>query len=275
MVVQAGARAGRRGDLYPEQPWAVAAFRGNDLVTRPRRAPVLAVAMLASRRDASSASVLVWLGMLHYGVYNYAYYSFGGGLQLGLPAARRGVRRPRWPRCSCSATSIDAGRGRPRCRRRHPRRGSSRFSPRSSASRSLAAWGGLSVRFALTGDLPAGRHAALGGAPRLCHRPVPARAGVRRRRRPAVAPRAVGVGPCRRDQRERCGLPRRAVGGRRVPGGCRDRRHDLALTGRDRLGARLPGARPWPCSSGCSRRRTGPAHRVRRGSIRHLTSPRT
>jgi hypothetical protein len=76
MVLQAALGLADTG-LYPEQPWAVAAFRGNDLVTLLLAAPVLAVAMLASRRRQSSASVLVWLGMLHYGVYNYAYYAFG------------------------------------------------------------------------------------------------------------------------------------------------------------------------------------------------------
>ena len=63
--------------VYPEDTWAVAAFRGNDLVTLVLVAPVLTVALVASRRRPSSASVLVWLGMLFYGLYNYAYYSYG------------------------------------------------------------------------------------------------------------------------------------------------------------------------------------------------------
>ena len=63
--------------IYPEETWAVAAFRGNDLVTLGLVVPVLAVALVASRRRPSSASVLVWLGMLFYGLYNYAYYAFG------------------------------------------------------------------------------------------------------------------------------------------------------------------------------------------------------
>ena len=63
--------------IYPEEAWAVAAFRGNDLVTLVLVVPVLTVALVASRRRPSSASVLVWLGMLFYGLYNYAYYAFG------------------------------------------------------------------------------------------------------------------------------------------------------------------------------------------------------
>ena len=97
------------GGLYPEQPWAVAAFRGNDLVTLLLAAPVLAVALVASRRRESSASVLIWLGMLHYGVYNYAYYSFGAAFNsafllhvAALVASIGGLLM--------LATSIDAGR---------------------------------------------------------------------------------------------------------------------------------------------------------------------
>ncbi len=63
--------------IYPEQTWAVAALRGNDLVTLVLVVPVLTLALVASRRRPSSASVLVWLGMLFYGLYNFAYYSYG------------------------------------------------------------------------------------------------------------------------------------------------------------------------------------------------------
>ncbi|MDF3044076.1 MAG: hypothetical protein K0R30_304 [Ornithinibacter sp.] len=63
--------------IYPEETWAVAALRGNDLVTLVLVVPVLALALAASRLRPSSASVLVWLGMLLYGLYNFAYYSFG------------------------------------------------------------------------------------------------------------------------------------------------------------------------------------------------------
>src|SRR5689334_18812532 len=44
-------------DLYPEQVWAVAAFRGNDLVTLAVVVPALAVALYRSATRASAASV--------------------------------------------------------------------------------------------------------------------------------------------------------------------------------------------------------------------------
>jgi hypothetical protein len=152
MVVQSALGLAVSG-LYPEQTWAVAAFRGNDLVTLLVAAPALAVAMLASRHRASSASVLVWLGMLHYGVYNYAYYSFGAAFSpvfllhvAALVASIGGLLM--------LATSIDAGRA------AHGVAGGTRA--RVVAGFTLlvgvalvAAWGGLSMRFALTGALPA------------------------------------------------------------------------------------------------------------------------
>ena len=139
-------------DLYPEDTWAVAAFRGNDLVTLLVAAPVLGVAMTASRRRATSASVLVWLGMLHYGLYNYAYYSFGGAFSsvfllhvaafvasigglvmlassIAAPAAARGVVGGTRARVVAVFTTL-------------------------VGVALVGAWGGMSVRFALTGKLP-------------------------------------------------------------------------------------------------------------------------
>lgn len=151
MVLQAGLGLAV-GDLYPEQPWAVAAFRGNDLVTLVIAVPVLAVALVASRRRPSSASVLVWLGMLHYGVYNYAYYAFGGAFSsvfllhvAALVAAMAGLLM--------LVTSIDAGRaasGVAGGRRARVVAGFTTF----VGVALVAAWGGMSLRFALTGALP-------------------------------------------------------------------------------------------------------------------------
>jgi hypothetical protein len=151
MVVQAAAGLGV-GDLYPEQPWAVAAFRGNDLVTLLVAAPVLAVAMFASRRDPSSASVLVWLGMLHYGVYNYAYYAFGGAFSsvfllhvAALVASMAALLM--------LATSIDAGRAARGVAGGARARVVAVFTTLVGLAL-VTAWGGLSVRFAVTGELP-------------------------------------------------------------------------------------------------------------------------
>ena len=152
MVVQAALGLAVSG-LYPEQTWAVAAFRGNDLVTLLIAAPVLAIAMLASRRRESSASVLVWLGMLHYGVYNYAYYTFGAAFSsvfllhvAALVASIGGLLM--------LATSVDAGRA------AHGVAGGARGRVVAAFTTFVgvalvAAWGGISLRFAVTGALPA------------------------------------------------------------------------------------------------------------------------
>ena len=152
MVVQAALGLADTG-LYPEQPWAVAAFRGNDLVTLLLATPVLAAAMLASRRRQSSASVLVWLGMLHYGVYNYAYYSFGAAFSsafllhvAALVASIGGLLM--------LATSIDAGRAARDVATGTRARVVAAFTTAVGVAL-VAAWGGLSLRFATTGSLPA------------------------------------------------------------------------------------------------------------------------
>ena len=151
MVVQA-ALGLAVDDLYPEEPWAVAAFRGNDLVTLVLAAPVLAVALVVSRRRETSASVLVWLGMLHYGVYNYAYYSFGAAFSsafllhvAALVASIGGLLM--------LATSIDAGRAAQGVAGGARSRVVAAYTTVVGVAL-VAAWGGMSVRFALTGDLP-------------------------------------------------------------------------------------------------------------------------
>ena len=267
MVVQAGLGLAVSG-LYPEQPWAVAAFRGNDLVTLLVAAPVLAVALVASRRRESSASVLVWLGMLHYGVYNYAYYSFGAAFNsafllhvAALVASLGGLLM--------LATSIDAGRaargvvgdavaGRRGLRDRR----------RGRARRRL----GRAVAALRPDRRPAHeRHASLGRAPRLRHRPVAAGARVRRRRGAALVPPGVGLGARRGHQRQRSGVPRRAVGGRRFPGGCRDRR---ARPGSPpwRSARSSPASPPrWPCSCDPNARRHQDRAAAPRAEQLHLT----
>ncbi len=151
MVVQSGLGLAV-SDLYPEEPWAVAAFRGNDLVTLLIAAPVLAVSLLASRRGESSASVLLWLAMVHYGVYNYAYYSFGAAfssaflLHVAAFVASMGA-------IVMLATSIDAVRAARGVAGGARSRVVAAFTTVVGLAL-LAAWGGLSLRFALTGDLP-------------------------------------------------------------------------------------------------------------------------
>lgn len=137
--------------LYPEQTWAVAALRGNDLVTLVLAVPLLAGATALSRRRPSTAAVVVWLGMLFYGVYNYAYYAFGAafsdvfllhvaalavsayallmlGTSVDADVVALGVRGGTWARVVAAFTTL-------------------------VGVALVGAWGTLSVRFALTGDL--------------------------------------------------------------------------------------------------------------------------
>ncbi|HEU0129742.1 MAG TPA: hypothetical protein VFQ85_01970 [Mycobacteriales bacterium] len=62
--------------FYTDGTWARSAFRGNDLATLAVAAPLLGTALAYSVRG-SLRGRLVTLGMLGYGVYNYAFYVFG------------------------------------------------------------------------------------------------------------------------------------------------------------------------------------------------------
>jgi len=75
MVVQAGVGL-VAPSVYRDAEWAKAAWFGNDLVTLLVAVPLLAGGLLLSRRGSRRAE-LVWLSMLGYALYNYAYYVFG------------------------------------------------------------------------------------------------------------------------------------------------------------------------------------------------------
>jgi len=62
--------------LYHDDAWGREAFRGGDVVTLALAAPMLAVSLLLVARGSRRA-VPVWIGMLLYAVYNYAYAVFG------------------------------------------------------------------------------------------------------------------------------------------------------------------------------------------------------
>lgn len=63
-------------DLYRDNAFATTAWRGTDLVTLAVAVPLLVAALILSLRGSFRAQ-LVWLGMLDYTLYNYAYYLFG------------------------------------------------------------------------------------------------------------------------------------------------------------------------------------------------------
>lgn len=62
--------------IYRDAEWAKAAWYGNDLVTLLVAVPLLVGALTLAARGSRRAE-LVWLSMLGYALYNYAYYVFG------------------------------------------------------------------------------------------------------------------------------------------------------------------------------------------------------
>lgn len=139
--------------LYPEETWAVAALRGNDLVTLVLVAPALAIAMVSSRRRPTSASVLIWLGLLFYGTYNYAYYAFGTAFNdvFLLHVAAFSASAAGLVLLGSSIDADEAARGIVGGTRARVVAG---FTTLVGLAL-LGAWGTISVRFAVTGDLPA------------------------------------------------------------------------------------------------------------------------
>jgi hypothetical protein len=63
-------------ELYRDSDFIRTAWFGNDLVTLLLVVPMLAVALYLARRGSGRAQ-LVWMGLLGYMVYNYAFYLFG------------------------------------------------------------------------------------------------------------------------------------------------------------------------------------------------------
>lgn len=63
--------------VYLDSVNVEAALRGGDLVNLAAAAPILLIAMWMARRRGSIRAQLVWLAMLAYTAYGYAYYVFG------------------------------------------------------------------------------------------------------------------------------------------------------------------------------------------------------
>lgn len=63
-------------DLYRDNALVASSWYGNDLVTLFVGAPLFVGALIGARRGSRRA-VLVWMGMLAYAFYNYAFYLFG------------------------------------------------------------------------------------------------------------------------------------------------------------------------------------------------------
>lgn len=63
-------------DLYRDNRFVTSGWFGNDLVTLFVASPTLVIALILSARG-SQRSQLVWLGMVNYTLYNFAFYLFG------------------------------------------------------------------------------------------------------------------------------------------------------------------------------------------------------
>ncbi len=76
------------GRVYPGQyrdaQWIRLTWFGNDWLTLAVAVPLLVASLLLSRRG-SVRGLLLWLGTLGYGAYNYAYYMLGAALNAFFP----------------------------------------------------------------------------------------------------------------------------------------------------------------------------------------------
>jgi hypothetical protein len=69
---------------YRDVAWIRATWFGNDLVTLLLAVPLLVTALVLVRRGSVRALIL-WLGLLGYSAYNYAYYMLGAALNAFFP----------------------------------------------------------------------------------------------------------------------------------------------------------------------------------------------
>ena len=136
--------------LYQEQPWAVAALRGNDLITLVVVAPAVGLALINHRR--SPRWTIVWLGGLLYGVYNFAYYAFGTSFNdvflLHVAAMALSLAA-----LVALATGLDVDAIAACLPARPVDRVIAAYMTLVGAAL-ISAWGGLSLRFAISGELP-------------------------------------------------------------------------------------------------------------------------
>jgi hypothetical protein len=138
--------------VYRDNPFVISAWRGNDVVTLAVGLPLLAAARVVAARG-SARGLLVWLAMLDYLAYAYAYYLFGARFNE-LFLAYVGV-------FTLSALALVFGLG--RIDAESVRRATSPGAPRRLIAAYMLAVGvGLTVvyvsesmAFVLSGDLPA------------------------------------------------------------------------------------------------------------------------
>jgi hypothetical protein len=64
---------------YRDVEWIKTTWFGNDWATLVLAVPLLGISVMAARRG-SRRGILIWLGLIAYAVYNYAYYLLGAAL---------------------------------------------------------------------------------------------------------------------------------------------------------------------------------------------------
>lgn len=70
-----------RPDLYRDNPFVKTTWLGNDAVTLFIAIPILVAALVYSARGSAKGQ-LIWMGMLDYMLYNYAFYIFGAAFNV-------------------------------------------------------------------------------------------------------------------------------------------------------------------------------------------------
>ncbi|NDP20949.1 MAG: hypothetical protein GZ091_07710 [Paludibacter sp.] len=70
--------------LYRDVAWIKLTWLGNDLVTLIIVVPILFISILRVGNQSRRAMML-WLGTIGYGIYNYAFYLFGASLNVFFP----------------------------------------------------------------------------------------------------------------------------------------------------------------------------------------------
>ena len=85
-----------RPDLYRDNLFVKTTWLGNDAVTLFIAVPILIAALVYSAKGSSKGQ-LIWMGMLDYMLYNYAFYLFGAAFNVFflLYAALLALRRLR------------------------------------------------------------------------------------------------------------------------------------------------------------------------------------
>jgi hypothetical protein len=85
---------------YRDVEWIRAAWFGNDWVTLVVAAPLLLIGLVRTA-VGSVRGLLLWLGLIAYALYNYAFYLFGAALNAFFPiyalkaSATNSLQKPR------------------------------------------------------------------------------------------------------------------------------------------------------------------------------------